>query len=382
MLLLSLGSQLTYTVCRHLILLPFLLLIDQSLFVAITLVLLSSDIAINIAGASQADTYVRLTKGSTNDFELLRDRYVCALILQLPILCIVGFFVDGVLELLAIVVYTITNIHTLFSQKIALNEGKLYVVSIDYFLKAAAMTFAYFYLEASSGDTAPSESVLLFICVGQALSMIINAKIWGTSLFNYGVVAQWKNLLQKLIGRESLFIPYALMAIMMRGEPLIVGNFFDQSPNIYVYFSFIALASYLPSLLASGPTTNLIAQLPKSELQTLSFAVVIIAWIFSVMIGWYWTETVSGLIYPNNVISGTIPLVITTFLTIMTNLMKPKLTLDGNLRTLTIVFLITSACYILLLIVFNISYEFVFLCGAGLRFFSVLISVWGSKIVA
>ena len=46
-------------------------------------------------------------------------------------------------ELLAVVIAD-NNIHTLFSQKIALNQGKLYVVSIDYFLKAAAMILAYF----------------------------------------------------------------------------------------------------------------------------------------------------------------------------------------------------------------------------------------------
>ena len=210
--------------------------------------------------------------------------------------------------------------------------------------------------------------------------MFVNSKLWNPGLPIFSDIPL-KRSMSSLLGKDSLFVPYAMMASLMRGEPLIIGFYFNQKPEVYIYFAFIALSSYLPTLLANGSSMNYIAQTSKTDIAKILKYIILFSLVASLVVGWSFAYEISELIYPKNPIEGGFILALTIFFVIMTNIMKPKIALDGNLKTLVITFVLALSILLYLLTFTEITFEIAFFVGASLRLLCTLFSVKRGKYV-
>tara|TARA_B100000242_G_scaffold293237_1_gene270718 strand:+ start:5917 stop:7071 length:1155 start_codon:yes stop_codon:yes gene_type:complete len=377
-LIYGLSSQLIYTVFRQILVLPLLALVDLNLFTSVSIFLLSADIIINVAGASQADSYIRQTRGKRNELKILKQAYQRALLLMIPILFGTFFIASNLISFLAISLYCLSYSHTLFSQKIALNDGKLYAIAPDFLIKSLALLIIYYYLKTAE-TLDYDESIIFFVlALCQIFSMFINSKLWNPGLPIF-LDIPLKRSISSLLDKDSLFVPYAMMASLMRGEPLIIGFYFNQRPDVYIYFAFIALSSYLPTLLANGSSMNYIAQTSKTDIEKILKYIIFFSLVASLIAGWFFAYEISELIYPKNPIEGGFILALTIFFVIMTNIMKPKIALDGHLKTLVITFMLSLSILLYFLTFTEITFEIAFFIGASLRILCTLFSVKRGK---
>lgn len=371
----SAASQICYTIIRQLVFLPAVYKTDEAVYVQVMIILLASDILINTMAASFTDKYTRDMQGVSNNNFLFQSYYSLSQILVFVTGLLAYVFLEDVILSLLFTFYLHFYAKALFVQKYKMNEGILNAGVIDLTCRSLAILSTLAVVHSDIDFFGEAQILLFMLCVFQYSALRIYQKLWGfnklTIDFSLIKVSQFRGWM----GFNSLFLTYILMAVIMRGEALLIGFFYNSAPAIFVYYSIISLLTYPILLISGGPFTNYYASLGSKHVKGLLLAAVISGLAYSFFMAFFVSGIVVGLLYEAADIPPSSILAVTVFFIVIAGVLRPLMILTSDVLTLNVLLFLASAGFIAINFLKIIDYEYLFFISAVLKFVCVAGSV-------
>lgn len=374
-------SQAGYSVIRQIVFLPAVYRIDDSTYVVIMSLLLATDILINVLSASFADSYTREMSGVSNDAYKLELFYSVSQALVLTSGLVIWVISKDLLSTLFLTVYLFFYSKTLFLQKFKMNEGQLNANVIDFAFRALALLAALVLIYFVEGDkVSKTHLILVSLAAFQYVSFRVTGYWWRFSDLRFSVSTIRTISGATLKGPFLLLISYILMAAAMRGEIFVVGAAHGNSPNVFVYFSMILLCAYPMSLLASGPATNYYARIARHHFVKAALVLLLFSLAYSYIFGSVLAELIVGILYSDEVFTGSLILAGTVFLAVSANFLKPLVVLRANLGVLNICLAIYMVLFLPTVFLLSFDYTTLFLMSGLMKNLCLLLGLSVDKL--